>query len=467
MKREYYKQHSDVLGEDMSMLVYGEGGYPVIAFQAQDAKSNNFEDFGMIDVLAPYIEDGRIQVFSVDNLDEESWSDQGGDKAARAWRQEEYFKFVTDELIPRVHAWNNSDLRPIAVGCSMGATHAAIAAFRRPDLFQGCIALSGVYRTSFFFGDWMDENLYNNDIPAFLTNMSADHPYVRLYNERQLVMCVGQGAWEMGIDDLHYIDEQLNRLGVEHWCDFWGTDVNHDWPWWRKQMPYFMNEVLSEIEDKQAFVELEQSEQAKAEEPKAEPVKAEEAKPAANKPAAKKATTTRKAPAKKAATTKTATVKAEATEAEAPAAKPAAKRTTTRKAATTKTAAAKDETAKAEAPAAKPAAKKATTTKAAAAKAEAVATEAPAAKPTATKTAAKKTTATKTAAAKTEATEGEAPAAKPAAKRATTRKAATKTTSTKAAAAKATETAEAEAPAKKAPAKRATRRTTKKADAAE
>ena len=434
MKREYYKQHSDALGEDMSMLVYGEGGYPVIAFQAQDAKSNNFEDFGMIDVLAPYIEDGRIQVFSVDNLDEESWSDEGGDKAARAWRQEEYFKFVTDELIPRVHAWNNSDLRPIAVGCSMGATHAAIAAFRRPDLFQGCIALSGVYRTSFFFGNWMDENLYNNDIPAFLTNMPADHPYVRLYNERQLVMCVGQGAWEMGIDDLHYIDEQLNRLGVEHWCDFWGTDVNHDWPWWRKQMPYFMNEVLSEIEDKQAFVELEQSEQAKAEEPKAEPVKAEEAKPAAKKPAAKKATTTRKAPAKKAATTKTATVKTEATEAEAPAAKPAAKRTTTRKAATTKTAAAKDETAKAEAPAAKPVAKKAATTKAAAAKAEAVATEAPAAKPTATKTAAKKATATKAAAAK-----------------------ATETA----------ETAKAEAPAKKAPAKRATRRTTKKADAAE
>ncbi|MBQ1840071.1 MAG: hypothetical protein II128_01900, partial [Atopobiaceae bacterium] len=180
MKREYYNQHSDVLNENMSMIVYGEGGYPVIAFQAQDAKSNNFEDFGMIDVLAPFIEEGRIQVFSVDNLDEQSWSDEGGDKGARAWRQEQYFQFVTDELIPRVHAWNNSDLRPIAVGCSMGATHAAIAAFRRPDLFQGCIALSGVYSTSFFFGDWMNETLYNNDVPAFLSNMPADHPYVDL-----------------------------------------------------------------------------------------------------------------------------------------------------------------------------------------------------------------------------------------------------------------------------------------------
>lgn len=244
MKREYYNQHSEVLGENMSMIVYGEGGYPVIAFQAQDAKSNNFEDFGMIDVLAPFIEEGRIQVFSVDNLDEQSWSDEGGDKGARAWRQEQYFQFVTDELLPRVHAWNNSDLRPIAVGCSMGATHAAIAAFRRPDLFQGCIALSGVYSTSFFFGDWMNETLYNNDVPAFLSNMPADHPYVDLYNQRQLVMCVGQGAWELGINDLHFIDDQLNRLGVKHWCDFWGADVNHDWPWWRKQLPYFIDHVL-------------------------------------------------------------------------------------------------------------------------------------------------------------------------------------------------------------------------------
>ena len=360
MKREFYNQHSEVLGENMSMIVYGEGGYPVIAFQAQDAKSNNFEDFGMIDVLAPFIDDGRIQVFSVDNLDEESWSDEGGDPAARAARQEDYFRFVTDELIPRVHAWNNSDRRPIAVGCSMGATHAAIAALRRPDLFQGCIALSGVYSTSFFFGDWMDENLYNNDVPAFLANMPADHPYVDLYNQRQLVMCVGQGAWEMGIDDLHFIDNQLNRLGVTHWCDFWGYDVNHDWPWWRKQMPYFMDEVLRDIESQAAaeVVEAPAPEAAPvAVEPAAEPVVAEPAekveepvkKAPAKRTTTRKAATTKTTAAKKTTTRRTTTkkaaaeVKAEETvaaepaaETEAPAKKAPAKRTTTRRRTTKK-----------------------------------------------------------------------------------------------------------------------------------
>ena len=407
MKREYYNQHSDVLNEDMSMIVYGEGGYPVIAFQAQDAKSNNFEDFGMIDALAPFIDEGRIQVFSVDNLDEQSWSDQGGDKGARAWRQEEYFKFVTDELVPRVHAWNNSDLRPLTVGCSMGATHAAIAAFRRPDLFQGCIALSGVYRTSFFFGDWMDENLYNNDIPAFLTNMPTDHPYVNLYNQRQLVMCVGQGAWEEGIDDLHYIDDQLNRLGVSHWCDFWGTDVNHDWPWWRKQMPYFMAEVLSDIDAQQEWEQPTMTAEAPKAEEKVEE-KAPAKKPAAKRTTTRKATTaTKTATTKKAAATKAAAAKAEeapkaeakieeaVAEAATTAKKPAAKRTTTRKAAATKTTAAK-KTAAAKAEEAPKAEAKAEE-----AVAEAATTATTAKKPAAKRTTTRKAAATKTTAAKT------------------------------------------------------------------
>lgn len=418
MKREYYQQHSDVLNENVSMIVYGEGGYPVIAFQAQDAKSNNFEDFGMIDALAPFIEEGRIQVFSVDNIDEESWSDRGGDNGARAWRQEEYFKFVTDELVPRVRAWNNSDRRPLAIGCSMGAMHAAIAAFRRPDLFQGCIALSGVYHTSFFFGDWMDANLYNNDVPAFLSNMPADHPYVDVYNQRQLVLCVGQGAWEEGINDLRIIDEQLDRLGVDHWCDFWGTDVNHDWPWWRRQMPYFMNEVLVDIEAQAA-----------------EAPQADEPKPAAKKPAAKRSsrkTTTTKAAASKASTT--------------------ARKTTATKAATAKKTTAKATTAKAAA--SKAAASKSSSTKAAASKttaAKASSAKASTTKATSTKTTAvaKKTTATKATAAKT------TTASKAAASKGSSTKATASTASTSAKKATATRT------------RTTTRRSTKKADSAE
>ena len=74
MKREQYTSKSKALGQDLSMIVYGEKGYPVVAFQTQNAKCGEFEEKGMVETLAPFIDAGQIQLFSVDNIDEQSWS---------------------------------------------------------------------------------------------------------------------------------------------------------------------------------------------------------------------------------------------------------------------------------------------------------------------------------------------------------------------------------------------------------
>ena len=437
MYRDAISYHSNVLGEDLGVIVYGMTGYPIIVFQTQDSKCTNYEDFGMISELADYIDGGKVQLFCVDSIDQESWSNTNGDKSWRAQRQEDYFRFVTDELVPYVHDRNGSDLRPLATGCSMGATHSAIAALRRPDLFQGCIALSGVYRTSFFFGDWMDENLYMNDMVQMLHDLPADHPYIHLYNHRSLCFCVGQGAWEDGLSDLRDMDASFKRLGISAWCDFWGYDVNHDWPWWKKQMRYFLPIVLEDVKKELAEEAAEAKKEAapapkKEEKPAAAP-KAE-AKPAAKKaeaqkaekpaPAAKPAAKAAKPAAKKAEPAPKAAAKPAFKAAEKPA--PAAKKAEPK--AAPAAAEAKPATKKAE-PAAKAApktvakaaekpapAKKAAPAKTAEAKPAAKKAE-PAAKPAANaaKPAAKKTAA---AASKT--------AAKPATKKTTTRRSSTR-----------------------------------------
>lgn len=247
MKREQFTTHSTYLGRDMHAIAYGEAGaYPVVAVPTQDAMADEWEGFGMVGVLAPLIDAGRIQLFCVDTVDHDSWTDGSGDDERRAATQEAYYDYLVEELLAEVHERNASEVRPLAVGCDLGATQAALLALRRPDLFQGCVALSGLYRTSRFFGDWMNDTLYDNDICTFLSNMEPTHPYVRLYNERQLVFCVGQGAWEDSIDDLRVISEEFDRLGVGAWCDFWGFDVSHDWPWWKRQIAYFLPIVLDQ-----------------------------------------------------------------------------------------------------------------------------------------------------------------------------------------------------------------------------
>ena len=89
MYREEFGHYSWILDKDMHIVIYGHGGMPVLCFPTQNSMANNYEDFGMIDQLADFIEDGRIQLFTVDSVDLESWSLKDGNKEWRAARQED------------------------------------------------------------------------------------------------------------------------------------------------------------------------------------------------------------------------------------------------------------------------------------------------------------------------------------------------------------------------------------------
>ena len=243
MYREEITQYSESLRREMHVMVYGHGGVPFLAFPTQNSMCHNYEDFGMIDQLADYLEGGRIQLFVVDTVDAESWSPKGGDKAWRAWRQEEYFNYIVGEAVPLIHSRNPAT--PAVTGFSMGADHAVICFLRRPDLFRGVIALSGVYDADYFFDGWMDSTLYQSSPERFLPQMPKDHPYIELYNQRKMILCCGQGAWEEdGVRTLKFLESVFREKGIRAWCDFWGYDVNHDWPWWYKQMRYFLPFML-------------------------------------------------------------------------------------------------------------------------------------------------------------------------------------------------------------------------------
>ena len=398
---------SSILGEDMHVIAYGKKGLPVVVFPTQGQAPESLEEVGVIDELADYLDSGTIQLFCTETVDNESWGGTG-DPAERAQRQETYYHYVVDELVPLVAKMNKSGARPLALGFDAGATQASVVALRRPDLFQGCVCLSGCYDARRYFGDWMDATLYDNTPCAFLSQMPVDHPYVAVYNQRQLLFCTGQEASEAdALRSTHEMGEQFARLGVDVWCDYWGADVTHTWFWWKKQLRYFLPIVLDDVEKTTAA-----EKPAPAKKRATTTRKKAATTTAAKKPAATKAAAEKKPAAKKAATTKAAAEKSaepvKTAEPKAAAKKPAATKAAATKAAATKAAAEKKPAApKATKPAAaKPAAKKTETA------AKPAAAKKPAAKPAAPAkaTAAKKPAATKAAAAK--------PAAKPVATKA-------------------------------------------------
>jgi len=55
---------------------------------------------------------------------------------------------------------------------------------------------------------------------------------------------VGQGAREdEAIADTRSLDYLFTAKSVPAWIDYRGHDVNHDWPWWYRQMNYFLGHL--------------------------------------------------------------------------------------------------------------------------------------------------------------------------------------------------------------------------------
>lgn len=249
METQYFKQYSHALGRDMEMKIYGHAGRPVLFIPCQNGRFFDFENFRMTDAWAPWIESGQVMVFSIDTIDGETWSDKGGDPYRRIRRHEQWVSFITDEVVPfardMVNARNGWDGYPglIAFGCSLGATHAANLFFRRPDLFDGLLALSGIYTASYGFDGYMDELVYLNSPVDYLAGMPADHPFIAEYNRHKGIICVGQGPWEIP-ESTRRVAQLCQEKNIHLWVDFWGYDCAHEWDWWYKQVAYFVPALL-------------------------------------------------------------------------------------------------------------------------------------------------------------------------------------------------------------------------------
>ena len=244
MQIEHHKWFSPSLGHDMELKVHGFYGKPVLVFPAQESSFHEFEDMGMLGAVASFVEAGQIKIFTVNSLDGQSWTNGWAHPGDRARRHQDYDRYIVEEVAPfmRRHCGNTQE-KFMTTGVSMGAYHAVNFFFRHPDIFDTVIALSGLYRLNHFIGDYMDDNVYFNTPLAYLPDMN-DPRYLDQYRQSHILIGVGQGAWEDEmLADTLALKRILEQKEIPHWIDIWGSDVNHDWPWWHKMLPYFLGKL--------------------------------------------------------------------------------------------------------------------------------------------------------------------------------------------------------------------------------
>jgi esterase/lipase superfamily enzyme len=233
--------HSPSLNRHMEIVTYGHFGFPVLLFPTAAADFLEYERFQLIDAIREVIEAGKIKVFSINSINRDAWLNKQVHPRDKGIRQTAYNEYIAREVVPYI--WNSCRGRVgiITAGASLGAFHCANQVFRRPDLFDGMIAMSGSYDIrGYFDGDYYDDNVYFNNPVDYVPNLGG-HDLWLLQQKRHLHIVTGQGDYE-NPDASRRMAGLLYNKGIPFELDVWGYDMPHDWPTWRDMMRYYLRE---------------------------------------------------------------------------------------------------------------------------------------------------------------------------------------------------------------------------------
>ncbi|MBX2924097.1 MAG: esterase family protein [Chitinophagaceae bacterium] len=238
MQRQLTSWHSPALGKEMPMVTYGHYGFALLLIPTAAADYLEYERFQLIDAVAPFINDGKIKVFSINSINTESWMNNEMEGAHKAIRQNQFNEYVFNEVIPFIKNNTSGETPVIISGASFGALHSMNLFLKRPDLINGTIAMSGVYDLTEYTKGYYDEQVYYNSPIHYIPNLT-DEWYLNHIRNGKIIIATGSGAHEDPQANRRFSEVLWNK-GIWHELDIWGEDVTHDWPTWRKMLPHFI-----------------------------------------------------------------------------------------------------------------------------------------------------------------------------------------------------------------------------------
>ncbi|MBK7869676.1 MAG: esterase family protein [Saprospiraceae bacterium] len=239
MHREIHGWHSPSLNKHMEIVMYGHYGFSLLLLPTAAADYLEYERFHLINSISKYINEGKVKVFSINSINNESWLNNQMHPRHKAIRHQQFNEYVFNEVVPFIKNMTSQDTSIILSGASLGALHSANLFFRRPDLFGGVIAMSGNYDLSTYTKGYHDQDVYFNSPMQYLPNMSDDYWLSHMRNNKRIHILTGSGNYETPEASRNF-SNILNAKGIPHELDVWGHDMPHDWPTWRAMLPYYL-----------------------------------------------------------------------------------------------------------------------------------------------------------------------------------------------------------------------------------
>jgi len=100
MIREVHQWYSQALNKEMPIAVYGHYGFSLLMVPTAAADYLEYERFELIDQLKPFLDAGKLKIFSINSINTESWMNKEMEGAHKAIRQNQFNEYVFNEVIP-------------------------------------------------------------------------------------------------------------------------------------------------------------------------------------------------------------------------------------------------------------------------------------------------------------------------------------------------------------------------------
>jgi esterase/lipase superfamily enzyme len=234
LKEDYHKWYSPTLNKHIEMLVFGHAGYPVVLFPTTMGKHNECKDMKLIESARWFLEEGLVQIYCPDSINELSWYDKNIHPADRVRNHIWYDKFIMDEVVNPI--CQERGMQKIAVaGVSFGGYHAANFAFKHPERVSHMFSLSGSFDIKSFLDGYYDDNVFFNNPVDFLPG--SNHP--DLWNMK---IILGTSDWDICLEANQNLAKILTDKNIPFWFDErkW---AEHDWPIWRQMFPHYLSTI--------------------------------------------------------------------------------------------------------------------------------------------------------------------------------------------------------------------------------
>ncbi len=239
MDRYITSWYSHRLSKEMPIAMYGHYGFALLLVPTAAADFLEYERFQLLERLQPFIDSGKVKVFSINSINNESWMNDSMDPRMKAIRHQQFNSYVYEEVIPYIKTHSSDQTPIITCGASFGALHSMNLFLKRPDLINGVIAMSGVYDLTEYTKGYFDDDVYFNSPQHYMPNLTNHGHLEQIRRSHHIHLFSGSGAYEDPNSARNFASILYNK-GVTYELDIWGNEWKHDWDTWRMLLPHYL-----------------------------------------------------------------------------------------------------------------------------------------------------------------------------------------------------------------------------------